>query len=59
MTSLNNPWPVFSFRWWIHEGGICEEDGHPDAARAAYGQAAGAATSKDELMFAVMLRNGL
>ena len=39
MVTLANPHKYPSSRWWVHEGAVCEEDGHPQAALAAYGQA--------------------
>ena len=35
--------PSAWFRYWMREARIAEEDGHPDAARAAYAYAADAA----------------
>lgn len=38
--------PGERFRHWMREARMCEEDGHPDAARAAYAQAAIVAPSQ-------------
>lgn len=59
MSTAANPHRPFTYQWWIHEGGVCEEDGHPDAARAAYAAAVDA-TDDDYLRgLAAALRDGL
>lgn len=59
MTTAANPHKPFTYRWWIHEGAVCEEDGHPDAARVAYAQAADAAEDDWQRSLAETLRDGL
>lgn len=53
--TLSNPHKPHTWRWWIHEGGICTEDEHPQAARAAYAQALQLAETDDERWLAAWL----
>lgn len=58
MVTAANPHRAFTFAWWIHEGAICDEDGHPDAARTAYAAAADAAPDDYHRGLAETLRDG-
>lgn len=53
---MTNPHTYPSSAWWVHEGAICEEDGHPAAALAAYAQAAEHAATPLERFTASRLR---
>ena len=48
VVALANPHAPLSSRWWVHEASISAEDGHDQAAAAAYAQAIETAPNEAE-----------